>query len=241
MVLSTFRVDTTDIEAVQLIIDDYLKLHPNTKYCFNSEISDIKHKQHFQGWFDIPTIKTQATFGNWMREHFNEIELGGHKYSFAKVRDASVYYAYILNNEMKPETSYKDVHTNYSEEEFDAYKGQRKFVKLPDIPKGRKAITKTYQDKVLDTLEEKCVKDGKINYTQLPHQYLKLAPSLQMDKPIARKNALGYGLRLERKYPENVAITDYLYDGIISDDKGFPTPFHPCYDPDKNYHIQKKK
>lgn len=232
MVLSTFRVDTTDISAVQSIIDAYLKLHPSTKYCFNSEISDVQHKHHFQGWFDIPTIKTQATFGNWMREHFNEIELGGHKYSFAKVKDPTTYYAYILNNEMKPETSYQNVHTNYSEEEFDTYKGQKRFVKLPTIQKGRKAITKTYQDKVLDELQDTCVKDGKIQYTKIPSKYLELAPSLQLDKHIARKNALGYTLRLENRlpHPENHRVTDFLFDALQFDDKGLPSIFSPMYE-----------
>lgn len=231
MVLSTFRVDTSDLEAVQEIIDRYLKKHPQAKYCFNYEISSIKHKEHFQGWFDVPTIKTPETFGNWMRKNFSEINLGGHRYSFAKVRDPTKYYAYILNNENKPDTSYHTVHTNYTEEEFNNYKNQMVFVKLPSIPKGRKSITKTYQSKVLDTLEEKCVKDGKIQYPVIPHEYLGLAPQLQMDQPIAFKNSCGYTLRLENLYPDpdNTLITDYLYDGIVFDKHRNYTPFHPFY------------
>lgn len=232
MVLSTFRVDTTDIEAVQKIVNDYLKIHPQTKYCFNSEISDVKYKQHFQGWFDIPTIKTQATFGNWMREHFTEIQLGGHKYSFAIVKKPSTYYAYILNNEMKPQTSYQDVHTNYSEEEFNQYKGQGTFVKLPDIPKGRKAVTKTYQDKVLDALEEKCMKNGRILYTKIPDVYLDCAPQLSMDKHIARKNSMGYTLRLENRHPSeynNRARTE-LWNALQTDDNGKYSIFSQFYE-----------
>lgn len=245
MVLSTFRVDTTDLAKVQNIIDGYLALHPGTKYCINSEISDIEHKQHYQGWFDIPDIKKQAVFGDFMRKRFTEIQLGKHKYSFAKVKDPPTYYAYILNNEMKPDTSYTTVVTNFTEEEFDQYKNQKKFVKLPDVPKGRKSTTKTYQCKVLDALEEHCLKDGKIQYSKIPGKYLQLAPQLQMDKTIAFKNTCGYTLRLENLHPDpdNTLITDYLYDGIIFDSKQKFTPFHPEYrsdfNPDYNIHIQK--
>lgn len=247
MTLSTFRVDITDVDLLKQYLSDYQKVHPTAKYCINSEISDKKHKHHFQGWIDVPTelkIKNvRDFFAKRFRPHVNECSQAS---AFATVEKPDNYRAYILNNEMKPDTSYTTVITNYTEEEFLLYKTTKVFVKLPDIPKGRKSVTKTYQDKVLTILEEHCVVDGKIKYTKIPHKYLEIAPQLAMDKPVARKNATGYTLRLENLYPDkdNTLITDYLYDGIVFDETGKPTPFNhfyqkPDFNPDYNCHIQK--
>lgn len=237
---STFRLDSSDPESFLSVFRKYVKKNPTAKYVISTEISSVKHKEHFQGWVSHPG--TSHAYQQYMSRHYKDYE--PHQKSFTAVRKPDVYFSYILNNEMKPNVTYDQVYTNYDEDEFEQFKELSPFVSLPSIPKGRKAVTKTYQDKVLDTLEQKCVKNGKIQYTKIPHVYLGIAPQLAMDKAVARKNATGYTLRLENMYPdeENTLITDYLYDGIVRDDKGHPTPFSHFYskadyNPDRGYSV----
>lgn len=243
---STFRLDASDPQAFLTVLAGYCKKKPLTRYVISTEISSIKHKEHFQGWVSHPG--THHSYQQYMSRHYKDYE--PHQKSFTAVRKPDVYFSYIVNNEMKPDVTFDDVYTNYEEDEFQQFKSLPSFVALPSIPKGRKAVTKTYQDKVLDTLEQKCVKDGKIQYTKIPHVYLGIAPQLAMDKHVARKNATGYTLRLENIYPseENTLMTDYLYDGIINDEKGNPTPFNhfyrqrqPDFNPDRNHHVMSRK
>lgn len=222
---TTFRLDDSDPDSFLDVLNKYVELHPTARYVINSEISSVRHKEHFQGW--ITHDETNHSVQQYMSRHFKKYKK--HQKSFAKVRKPEIYFSYILNNEQKPNVTLEDVYTNYDEEEFQRFKDLPPFVALasPDKPKGKRCTTKTYQDTVLDTLERKCVKDGLIQYTKIPSVYLSLAPKLQMDKAIARKNATGYTLRLETMYPhpDNRIITEYLYEGICTDDMGKPTPF----------------
>lgn len=231
--LSTFRVDLADFDDVKPYIENYVLKHKGAKYLINSEISDEVHKEHFQGWLYHPNV-TQHSYNKHFNTEFKKLGLEKHQRSFAVVEKPKTYYSYILNNEMKPHTSYQDVHTNYTEEEFNTFKSFTPFIELPQIPvkKGRASYTRSYQDKVLDALEENCMKDGRILYTKIPDVYLDCAPQLSMDKHIARKNSMGYTLRLENRHPSeynNRARTE-LWNALQTDDKGNYSIFSEFYE-----------
>lgn len=212
--LSTFRVDLADFDDVKPYIDNYVLKHKGTKYLINSEISDEVHKEHFQGWIYHPNV-TQHSYNKHFNSEFKKLDLEKHQRSFAVVEKPKTYYSYILNNEMKPQTSYKDVHTNYTEEEFNVFKSFTPFIELPQIPvkKGRASYTRSYQDKVLDALEENCVIDGIIQYDRMYPIYMKYAP-IRLSERIIYENLVGYTNRLEQKYPANKRVNKGLYNGV---------------------------
>lgn len=221
-VLSTIRIDLPTFEPIQKELDIYIALHPTIKYCINSEISDVEHKQHYQGWIEHPC--TQKAYSNYFHGKFKSI-LKPHQRSFSKVKKPETYYSYILNNLMKPDTSFTTVHTNYTEEEFNQFKQLTPF---QPIPKSRRVLNKSHQEEIQADIEARCIKDGKLLTHLVPDVYMDHAP-LTIDKYILQKNCTGYCLRIENKL-NHTTTRDSLKKGLMELDKGtnlFTPPEQP--------------
>lgn len=210
--VSTFRVDNHDDKKASDVLKRYAKSHPGTKYLVVKEFGEKTNKPHLQGW--VVHSETHQAYSRFFARHYSEFKGKGASSgrSFAP-RTSDSWFSYIINNSNKPVVRYAETVTNYTEQEFDELKAEKAFVSKQEYAKSQES-KQTYRDKVLEALEENCVKDGVIQYDKLLGVYMNHLPMKFGPRDILH-NLNGYIARLEYKYPNNTKFRKTMYQRVV--------------------------
>lgn len=207
--VSQFRVDDSDFDKAKSQLKKYEAKH-QARYFIVREIATQSGKVHLQGWVQHTASDNTYRLG-WSRYYK---ELGTHEKCFTPVKSFDVYVSYIVNNDGKPRITSvdsSDVLTNYTQAELDEF---NKFQPFIDTRKNsnKKSSQKDWYDIAFEYLEDKCVKDGKIDYLGLKVHFRKKLPR-KVNYSVMYDNLVGMGLRLEEKYPhpDNTRFEDEYF------------------------------
>lgn len=206
-----FRVDDHNVDKASELLKRYADKH-NGKFLLSKEVGSQTGKPHLQG-FCFSTAEPPAYKQFFSRAYS---EHGTHGKCFTPVKKLDVYIAYLLNNDSKTKPKYKDLITNYTEEEYEEItKDITPFVV-------KTTYKKSYYDEVLEALEKECVKDGIIQYSLIPQVYMRFAPK-RVSSKILYELVTGYTVRLEYKFPTNKRVRQQLYNDVcrLDDENGF--------------------
>lgn len=194
--LNQFRVDNHDFDKALEILKKYAAKY-QASYLIVKEFGKESGKQHLQGW--VKHNATDNTYRTAFSRHYKE--LGTHEKCFTKVKEPDVYFSYIISNDSKPHISSisdTNIITNYTQDNLDELKKLKPFV-VPRTHKDKKFRSDDWYELTLQYLEEKCVKDGKIDYMQLPVYFEHKKPK-SVNFAAVYDKLVGMGLRLEDKY-----------------------------------------
>ena len=185
---SQFRVDKNDKDQVTRALETWCQKYEG-KYLVALEEGEETGKLHYQGWC------CHKASDNTYRKHFASLfkDLGTKQKCFTKVKNSSVYTAYILTNDSKSDLQYDDVITNYTQEEFDELKKEPPFVKYNKQEKGGRT------NDVLASFQKHAVVDGRIQYHLLPQIYLRHCPK-RINPSLMYDNIVALSVHLEHMY-----------------------------------------
>lgn len=212
MMWSQFRVDTSDKNGASDFLDKFCERHEG-KYCFTLEKAQETSKLHLQGW----TYHNASD--NTYRKHMAVCykEYGVKQKCFTRIKNPETYVAYILRNDLKGHVDYSGVVTNYTLDEFERLvKDLTPFVDKPAVTRGAKP---QFSNEVINTFVKHGVKDGVIQYHELPFLYLRHCPK-RINKTLMYDNVMGLTVQLERMFPheKNTRAQYHLCDGFAEAD-----------------------
>ena len=207
---SQFRVDDHDADKALALLKKYADKHQG-RFLLSKEVGTKSGKPHLQG-FCYHTAAEPAYKQFFSRAYS---EHGTHGKCFTKVKKLDTYLSYLVNNQSKTKPDYKDLITNYTEEEYEEITKDL----VPFVPK--QEFKKAFYDEVMDALENQCVKDGIIDYPRLPIVFMSYAPK-KVNSKILYDMLTGYTVRLEYKFPSNNRARHRLYNDLLrlDDDLG---------------------